>query len=527
MRNCIFLTALAMLLPAGFARAQNSDVLLQQSEMGRHGLTRAWFAQLPLAGMRSKTVAIVPDDDLILITTTTADVLALDAETGRLVWSTQVGDPSQPTFPPASNGNPVFRKAHWKAQLHPKRAAKPAQEAAPADAPAADAAAGAPPAADAAASNAADANAVAPGGTPDAAAPAAAPENSAPPAEAKLPAAEPTAPAANNVVVAVINGTTLFLLDRADGRPHTDAKSGKVWQTRLRNLPKNAPLVTDEYVYVPAADGHIESYLINDLTAGVTYMTSSGRNLQPPVIAGERVVWLSDRGSIHVTMPDNITPKYEILLGGPATAQLAVHTPYVFAADTDGDLFSIREADWSIFWKFPTGSPISEAPIAAGDSVYVMPDNAGIYCVGMADGHQQWVNDAPRQFLAVSPSKVYAVDRWNRMLILDSKQGGTLDTIPLASDIRPLTNSQTDRILLASDSGLLQCLHETLLTQPIYYPTPRIAAPPKPLPPTVSRPKPAADDADKPKPAPKPKKADADQPAPKAGKAAKAKAAGN
>ena len=46
---------------------------------------------------------------------------------------------------------------------------------------------------------------------------------------------------ANNLVVAVINGTTLYLLDRADGRPHIDGKSKQIWQVELRNLPKNEP----------------------------------------------------------------------------------------------------------------------------------------------------------------------------------------------------------------------------------------------------------------------------------------------
>ena len=498
----LLLLGLTILLPASIlaatARAENiGELLVSQSLVERHGLTRSWFAQLPLAGMRAKVVAVVPDDDLLLVTTTTANVLALDAETGRLVWSAQVGDPNQPTLAPAGNGSPAFRNAHWKSLTKAKAGV-------------------AEPAADA-------------GAAPKSAA-------ATPPAEGGSPANDswgyPTpgtaAPMASNLVVAVINGTTLYLLDRADGRPHIDGKSKQVWKTELRNLPKNAALVTEDLVYVPTANGHIETYAINDLGAGVTYVTSSGRNEYPPVVSGQRVAWISDQGVVHITLPDAITPKYEIDLGGPSAAQLGVRSPYVFAGNTDGDLFCIRESEGAVLWKFPTGSPIRQAPVAERDIVYVMPHDAGIYCVSAADGHEEWVNSSPRKFLAASPTKVYTLDRWNRMLVLDGKSGGTLDTIPLPTDVRPLMNPQTDRILLSSDSGMLQCLHETLLTEPVYYPTPKVGVPPKPKAPAVSHPKPAADDADNPKPAPKPKpkKADAGEaPAPKVPPAKKGKAA--
>ena len=77
-----------LLSTATSAWAQDSDSsLIPELQAETHGLTRAWFAQLPIAGLRSRIQSIVPDDDLLLITTTSADVYAVDAETGRLVWS--------------------------------------------------------------------------------------------------------------------------------------------------------------------------------------------------------------------------------------------------------------------------------------------------------------------------------------------------------------------------------------------------------------------------------------------------------
>lgn len=476
MRALATTVGLAFLLStAASAMAQDpGNLLIPELQAETHGLTRAWFTQLPIAGLRSRIQAIVPDDDLLLITTTSADLYALDAETGRLVWSAQAGDPQQPTLRPGSNGQPLFRKLHWKAELAAQRAGV--------NSPA-----------------------------------AAAGTQSLPTASAVV-----EVPPVNNLVVAVVNGTEVYLFDRIDGRSHIDQKSGKVWKVELQDAPRSGPMVSDQYVYIPTANGHIEMYEINGLSPVVKYVAGEGKTVHAPVICGERMAWISDKGMVHITMPDGITPRYQTDLGGQAEAQLAVHNPNIFAANLNGDVFCIHEAEGHVFWTYPTGSPIHAEPVAIGDSVYVLPDDSGIFSISAATGHRNWVNDAPRKFLAASPTKLYTVDRWNRMLILDARAGGTLDMFPLPSELRPLMNPQTDRIYLFADSGMLQCLHETSMAEAAYYPPPTNSLPPKPLPPTISRPKTAPSET-----APK-AKADADNPAPaaKAPAAKKAKAAG-
>jgi hypothetical protein len=67
---------------------------------------------------------------------------------------------------------------------------------------------------------------------------------------------------------------------------------------------------------------------------------------------------------------------------------------------------------------------------------------------------------------------VYAADARAQLLILDAAKGTSLAMLPLADATIPLVNQQTDRIYLASASGLIQCLHETALTQPLRYDEP-------------------------------------------------------
>ena len=100
----------------------------------------------------------------------------------------------------------------------------------------------------------------------------AADENAAPAADTKKKAApapvsiEPPAPPVDRQIVAVVNGSSLYLLDRRDGRPHMDVKHQQGWKIRLKSgAPGAGPLVTDDKVFVPTAAAQLEVYSIDNI----------------------------------------------------------------------------------------------------------------------------------------------------------------------------------------------------------------------------------------------------------------------
>jgi len=520
------LLSLGLLVANSAPAATAEESLVSQLTAERHGLNRAWYLQLPV-GARNHVTAVVPDRDLILVSTDAAMIYAVEAETGRLVWSAQVGDARHPTLRPAGNGPASWRKA-----------AKPAAEAAPspgdtanansaaggnvasaeatgdkaaaADAANPDAAGGPAPAADAPAGEvAAGANAAAP--LADA---AASPASPASPATSEAPAgtfkAEDGKIKPILRVVAVVNGTDLYLLNRSDGLPLIDEKSHEQWKVSLRNTPMAGPVVGDQFVYVPTAGSRVEIYDITDLKDGVKYGNGSGDVTVPPVRFGKRIAWCSDKGVVNLTLPDGTTVR-GVETGEPVAAPISAEWPHVYVGTLNGSLFSIPETGEQYFWKFSVGSPIRQRPIGLPDAVYVLPDDGGMFRVAPADGKQQWFNAESRNFLASSPTKVYTMDGLGRMLVLDAKTGSAVDSIQLPAAVVPVANSQTDRILLASADGLLQSMHEAELTDPQDYITepapPPLPVPPPPKPkakPPAEKPKPADDTPkpEKPKPAP-------------------------
>jgi outer membrane protein assembly factor BamB len=429
----------------------------------------------------------VPDEGLLLVQTSLATLHAIDAETGRIVWSAEFGDPRRPSQRPCGNG----------------REAPPIAAAAP-DAAAADA--DAAPAAD----------------NGDAPTPAARP---AAHVATKTDDAAGGTVKRHDKVVAVVNGSTLYLLSRSDGTRYIDPKNNIPWKLALRSAPVAGPLVTDDMVYVPVVGNQIECYSIYDSRKSPGYLTGSGRNDVPPVLVGDRVAWPSDTGVIHITAPNSLSVRHRIDTSGPILSMIAAWPPLAYAGSVDGYLYCVNENSGEVLWKFTLGSSMRTPPIAIKDVVYAIVEDGGLHRIS-SGGHDDWFNPAPRHFLAASPTKVYATDGYRRLVVINAATGATMDTVALPSLVQPIVNTQSDRIIFSSAAGLVQSLHEPELAQPENYipPKPKQAeepAAPKARPAKAAAKAEGGDDAGMPaeKPAPKPK------PAPKAPKKEAAAAA--
>ena len=72
-------------------------------------------------------------------------------------------------------------------------------------------------------------------------------------------------------------------------------------------------------------------------------------------------------------------------------------------------------------------------------------------------------------FVAAGKQRVYASDKLGRLRILDGRTGGLVDVMPTTGMSIKVCNSHTDRIYLADDGGIIQCLREVELNTPIAY----------------------------------------------------------
>jgi hypothetical protein len=80
-----------------------------------------------------------------------------------------------------------------------------------------------------------------------------------------------------------------------------------------------------------------------------------------------------------------------------------------------------------------------------------------------------WWTPQVYRFIAASNQRIYATDKVGRLRVLNAQTGAWLDTIDTRNLPIKLVNSDTDRLYLASDTGLLQCLHEQELVEPLQH----------------------------------------------------------
>ncbi len=101
--SLLMLVSWLLLGPSAALRAEN--VLIPQSLAQRHGLTKAWYAQVDLDKSSDHIAYITQQGGMLYVQTSHATVHALDAETGLKIWSVQIGRRNQMSYAPGVNDN--------------------------------------------------------------------------------------------------------------------------------------------------------------------------------------------------------------------------------------------------------------------------------------------------------------------------------------------------------------------------------------------------------------------------------------
>jgi outer membrane protein assembly factor BamB len=392
--------------------------LISETTAARYGLTRPWFTQVHHDRDLGKLQSLVLHDGTLYAQTNKGLIQAIDAETGQPLWERQVGKPIHPTMTPGTGRD----------------------------------------------------------------------------------------------FLAVVNGSRLYVLNRYNG--------DLLLERELSGSPGGGPALSDQWVYVPLRTGLIVAYRLappvdpakeskgkQEETIEKRVLSESERRekialnqdpipplicqsfgrveVQPLVIrenaAEEYVVWPTDRGFLNFGRIDRLENKHlslqfrletgAAIVGRPAYLPPDPKTPgdsgLIFAASRDGFVYAVQESDSQLLWRFSVGEPVVESPAAIEDRVYVSAQLGGMHCLAAKTKQELWFVHDAAQFVAAGKGRVYVSDRMGRLLVLNAINGARLDVIPAESSTLKLLNTETDRIYLADKGGLIQCLHEVELAEPI------------------------------------------------------------
>src|SRR5262245_1230673 len=271
-----------------------------------------------------------------------------------------------------------------------------------------------------------------------------------------------TSPSANDKYVAVCNGSTIYVMLATDG--------SVVWTKPALGAPGAGPALTEELIFIPMVSGQVESLLLDEPKRPVSVYKSFGRTMIQPVVSSNSVAWPTDAGNLYVSLAHGTGIRFRLKATDAISSAPAFLDPNkIFITSIDGYIYCIGEQKGNILWRFTNGEAISHSPIALGNTVYAISKRGNMYAVDVDTAAERWVASGIRSYLAGNDNRLYCLDTRGDLVILDADSGSRVGGIPAIPADIPIMNTQTDRIILASSTGLVQSLRESALPWPVVH----------------------------------------------------------
>jgi len=272
-----------------------------------------------------------------------------------------------------------------------------------------------------------------------------------------------TEPSINDDYVAVLNGSTLFMLTIDEGKI--------AWQRRVKGVPGAGPTLSDTKAWVPTISGTVEAYELSAHLDPPLIYSSPGRVLVPPTTSVLSVTWVTDKGYFYVGNGDKQGVRFRLEANKSIEARSTYLAPNKFVVvSLDGYVYCVHELGANLEWRFPTGEAISEPAAVIGDRVYVVTKKRNMYVLSGKEGREIFQVTRIRRFLAASKKRLYCVGSdTGRIVMLDAKNGAIIGHLNTEAMNVKFANYQTDRLFLGTRTGLIQCIHEVQETYPLIH----------------------------------------------------------
>lgn len=434
--GAILFTMLLLATAAGQSqrsRIYSTPVPPNREVLDRLNLRLAWSSHVPMDGMRDGLLAIRLTGKTLLVQTRSGLVSQIDAETGKTLWRTRVGDPYRTEQPLTFNATTVFvLNSNFLYGID--RSDGTVQYQMPLSG-----GISAPPIAD-------DEQLYLPttvGRLRTFRLPNLIAEKLFLQEQAEL---------AEKAALGKETPSTLALVSPASSLniplPGTVKRVGpqpvEAWSSAFDLRLDYQPLVGSDTIALPSDDG-----------------TLSGFPKNTPPLGGAGV------------------PLYTFRAGGTLVVPPGQYEDVCYYGSSDSNLYAILIPTGQVLWRHTAGTSISRQPLATASDVYVSSERNGLARLDRTTGEALW--RVPRgnrvlsaqpdvdRVLAVNPKFVYATDRSGRIVILDRIRGTILSTWDLRDFVFVTPNDWTDRLYLAAHNGLIVCLHDRQYVAPFFH----------------------------------------------------------
>lgn len=263
-----------------------------------------------------------------------------------------------------------------------------------------------------------------------------------------------------------VNGMSLYCIDRFAGNV--------LWEVKLPGMPSVGPSCDDQHIYIGSLDGSIYSFELRKIdelyrknllpqwsyqTVRWRYRTS--KEITTPAYSNGLLVNFASRdGSLYAIEAAERKLKWQFETSAPITAPLAATETSLILASEDYYVYCLDRRNGLVTWEFASGYPIRKAPIVIEEDLYIMPERGGIFNLTARSGFEKWERPGVTDFLGATKSRLFTADATGNVVLLQRSTGRPLGTLPLRPFSVRLENDRTDRLFMATPSGLVMCLRE-------------------------------------------------------------------
>ena len=282
-------------------------------------------------------------------------------------------------------------------------------------------------------------------------------------------------PTSNRDTVFVTVGNDIYALDRDTGNEN--------WTLPLASAPAAAAVADDGLLLVGTMGGSLLAYdlgriqrtfregRIAEFGGGtLSWRYNTGAEIIGPPVSDGGTIAVANRGGEVVGLDrtdGGLLFKFGTDL--PAVAPLTAGGGRLFLSSADQNLYAIDRDNGRDLWEFVTRSEVRERPRAVGDSVFVSPYGGGLYRVRADTGDQVWFTPGVTGPVGVSAGTVYANGSGGTLTLLDRETGRRTGALALPKFPVRDVNDRTDRVLLATESGIVLCLREAGRDFPVFH----------------------------------------------------------
>ncbi|HBI46648.1 MAG TPA: hypothetical protein DDY78_27910 [Planctomycetales bacterium] len=269
-----------------------------------------------------------------------------------------------------------------------------------------------------------------------------------------------------------------------DGEKKEEKKEDNGVKKEEKPAKKETVANTDQPAYTQA-----KAYA-EDVRAFFAWDYSTNERVEYRPLVGKTSIFLAIPNGTYLGLPKvsgdafgGNQESYRYVGDSRFTATPSQSEDAAYLATEDAHLYAVGIDSGKVLWRYVPGRPVRRSPVAVDVSdgaavdkdLYVTAVGKGLTRLNRDTGEPVWnlrqsdFNPEADRILAVNPKFVYATDGGGRMLVLDRKNGRPLSRYDIRDFVFPVVNGATDRIYLASNDGLVVCLHDKDYVRPLVY----------------------------------------------------------